>query len=130
MDVTRYREELFSAARRIFAVDSPSGYTRNVIELIRSMAEELGYAFETTRKGCGVITAEGRDPGSVNLPLDELERVSEQISDMDTPVFVFCLSGGRSARAESTLKRMGYRSVTNIGGISGYLGTTEKGAAK
>ncbi len=63
MEVTRYREELFSAVRRIFAVDSPSGYTRNVIELIRSMAEELGFAFETTRKGCGIITMEGRDNG-------------------------------------------------------------------
>ena len=61
MEVTHYREELFSAVRRIFAVDSPSGYTRNVIELIRSMADEMGFAFETTRKGCGVITVEGRN---------------------------------------------------------------------
>ncbi len=61
MEVTRYREVLFSAVRTIFAVDSPSGYTRNVIELIRSMADELGFAFETTRKGCGVITVEGRN---------------------------------------------------------------------
>ena len=61
MNVTAYREELFETAKRIFAVDSPSGYTANVINLIRSMAEELGYPFETTRKGCGVITVSGRD---------------------------------------------------------------------
>lgn len=63
MDVTTYREELFETAKRIFAVDSPSGYTANVIDLIRSMAEELGYSFETNRKGCGIITVEGRDAG-------------------------------------------------------------------
>ena len=63
MDVTTYREELFETAKRIFAVDSPSGYTANVINLIRSMAEELGYSFETNRKGCGIITVEGRDAG-------------------------------------------------------------------
>ena len=61
MEVTRYREDLFSIARKIFAVDSPSGYTRNAIDLLRSMAEDLGYPFETTRKGCGIITVEGRD---------------------------------------------------------------------
>lgn len=61
MEVTRYREQLFETAKAIFSVDSPSGYTRNVIDLIRSMTEELGYRFEITRKGCGVITVEGRD---------------------------------------------------------------------
>lgn len=61
MEVTRYREELFSIAKKIFAVDSPSGYTHTVIDLLRTMAEDLGYSFETTRKGCGVITIEGRD---------------------------------------------------------------------
>ena len=61
MEVTRYREQLFETAKAVFSVDSPSGYTRNVIDLIRSMTEELGYRFEITRKGCGVITVEGRD---------------------------------------------------------------------
>ena len=61
MEVIRYREELFSIAKKIFAVDSPSGYTHTVIDLLRTMAEDLGYSFETTRKGCGVITIEGRD---------------------------------------------------------------------
>lgn len=61
MNITSYREDLFETAKKIFAVDSPSGYTANVIGLIRSMAEELGYPIETTRKGCGIITVEGRD---------------------------------------------------------------------
>ncbi len=73
---------------------------------------------------------ERRIPGSINLPLDELENAAEKIGDKDTPVFVYCLSGGRSSRALRYLKSMGYRNVTDIGGISRYKGTTERGTAK
>ena len=59
MNVEKYRDYLFDTCRRIFAVDSPSGYTADVMKLIGEMAEEMGYAFETTRKGCGVITIPG-----------------------------------------------------------------------
>ncbi|HIQ58359.1 MAG TPA: M42 family metallopeptidase [Candidatus Merdivicinus intestinavium] len=60
MQITDYRESLFDYCRRIFAVDSPSGYTANVMSLIRQIAEGLGYSFALTRKGCAVITIEGR----------------------------------------------------------------------
>lgn len=60
MQITDYRESLFDYCRRIFAVDSPSGYTASVMSLIRQIAEELGYSFALTRKGCAVITIEGR----------------------------------------------------------------------
>ena len=60
MQITDYRESLFDYCRRIFAVDSPSGYTANVMSLIRQIAEGLEYSFALTRKGCAVITIEGR----------------------------------------------------------------------
>ena len=59
-EITRYRGDLFDFCRRIFSVDSPSGYTAPVLSVIRQIAEGLGYPFEMTRKGCGVITIEGR----------------------------------------------------------------------
>ena len=68
---------------------------------------------------------EGRIPGSRNVPLDELERTAEAVPDRNTPLFVYCLSGARSSRAALALRRMGYASVTNIGGISGYRGKVE-----
>ena len=68
MNIENYREYLFDACRRIFGVDSPSGYTGNVMALIRQMAEGLGYSFELTNKGCGVITIPGRsDEKTVGL---------------------------------------------------------------
>ena len=59
MNMEKYREYLFDTCRRIFAVDSPSGYTTKVMKLICEMSEEMGYSFELTKKGCGVITIPG-----------------------------------------------------------------------
>ena len=69
---------------------------------------------------------QGRIPGSRDLPLGELERAAEVVPDRSTPLFVYCLSGARSSRAAALLRRMGYETVTNIGGISGYQGKVER----
>ena len=69
--------------------------------------------------------ASGHIPGSHNVPLDNLGRIDDDDPDENTPVFVYCLSGGRSGRAVSMIKQMGYTNVTNIGGISAYRGKVE-----
>ena len=65
---------------------------------------------------------EGHIPGSRNIPLQSLDRVSRVVLDMSAPIFVYCLSGGRSRQAVSVLKGMGYSNVKNLGGISSYSG--------
>lgn len=70
--------------------------------------------------------AGGHIPGSVNLPLQELSRAEQFISDKRTPLFVHCLSGARSRQAVSVLKGMGYTDAANIGGIGSYRGKVEK----
>lgn len=65
---------------------------------------------------------EGHIPQSVNIPLHELNRILNYINNKNTPVFVHCLSGARSAQAAAALKRMGYTNIKNIGGISSYRG--------
>lgn len=44
----------------------------------------------------------------------------------DTPLFVYCYSGGRSRQAADILKGMGYTNVKNLGGIASYTGKVEK----
>jgi len=63
----------------------------------------------------------GNIKGSVNIPVQLLERVSRQIVDKDTPIYVYCHSGIRSARSVQALKDMGYNKVTDIGGIKDYI---------
>ena len=70
--------------------------------------------------------ADGHIFGSVNMPLSTLDGVEITIPDRDTPVFIYCLSGARSAQAVSRLRKMGYRQVVNIGGIRGYKGDKEE----
>ncbi|MDO4499459.1 MAG: rhodanese-like domain-containing protein [Coriobacteriaceae bacterium] len=70
--------------------------------------------------------AEGHIPGSINIPLDTVASVLERIPDKDTPLFVHCLSGGRSGKAVAFLKKLGYTQVKNIGGINLYNGPVER----
>ena len=68
---------------------------------------------------------EGHIPGSKNVPLQSLDKVFSMVNHQDTPIFAYCCSGARSARAVSALRRMGYNNVKNIGGIAAYAGKVE-----
>lgn len=70
--------------------------------------------------------ADGHIPGSVNLPLMQLPKADELIDSPDTPIFTYCLSGGRSSRAVAFLQEQGYTKAQNIGGIKDYTGELEK----
>lgn len=70
--------------------------------------------------------AQGRIPGSKNVPLSDLGSITSVTRDKDAPLFVYCLSGARSRQATAQLQAMGYTNVTNIGGISRYRGELER----
>ncbi len=61
-------------------------------------------------------------PQSINHPLDELASLPSVVEKADTPLFVYCRSGARSARAAAYLRGIGYSNVTDIGGILYYKG--------
>ncbi|MDO4850914.1 MAG: rhodanese-like domain-containing protein [Actinomycetota bacterium] len=66
--------------------------------------------------------AQGHVEGAVSVPLDELTRIAEHAPTTDIPLYVYCLSGMRSARACSQLRAAGYERVMDMGGISSYTG--------
>ncbi len=70
--------------------------------------------------------ASGHIPGAVNIPREDIANVTELIPDQDTPIFTYCYSGRRSDYAGIALRKMGYKSVKNIGGITSYKGPLEK----
>lgn len=66
--------------------------------------------------------AEGHLAGSVNLSANDasFEQAIEKL-DKNTPVLVYCLSGGRSASAAKTMQGKGFKTIFNMeGGIMAW----------
>lgn len=78
--------------------------------------------------------AEKHIPGSVLLPIELVDEVTgaaaDVIPDKDTPVFVYCRSGRRSANAARILMGLGYKDVYNLGGIQAWPYETAGGAGE
>ena len=69
---------------------------------------------------------EGHIPGSKNVPLQQLDKISSVADNKDIKLFVYCYSGARSRQATAILQHMGYANVNNIGGIAAYQGKVER----
>ena len=69
---------------------------------------------------------EGHIPGSINIPLQQLDKAINAYENKDVPLFVYCHSGTRSRQATAMLQHMGYTNVQNIGGIAAYQGKVER----
>ncbi|QSO53419.1 rhodanese-like domain-containing protein [Alicyclobacillus curvatus] len=69
----------------------------------------------------------GHIPDVVNLPMQEVERWSKQLS-RDTHYVFVCRSGGRSQRVAQFLKNEGFSDIANFaGGMLGWDGEIRKG---
>ena len=68
---------------------------------------------------------DGFIPGSKNVPLQTIDKVTSIVENKDTALFVYCHSGARSRQATAMLQQMGYTKVQNLGGIAAYQGKVE-----
>ena len=66
----------------------------------------------------------GHIPGSINVPVDDIQSIETVIEDKEKSVFVYCLSGRRAQKAVAIIRTFGYKDVRNIGGIKSYKGMT------
>ncbi|TSA19836.1 MAG: rhodanese-like domain-containing protein [Betaproteobacteria bacterium] len=68
----------------------------------------------------------GRIPGAINIPRGILEfRIGEvqEFVKKDTPILIYCRTGGRAALATIQLAKLGYSDLKSItGGIMGWQG--------
>ena len=62
MNISINKKYILDTAKEILTFDSPTGFCFDIIKLIEEKAKNFGYSFETTNKGCGIITV----PGSSN----------------------------------------------------------------
>ena len=68
----------------------------------------------------------GHIPGSCNFAMSRvLKEAEEEFPDKEVPLYVYCQSGARSARAAKLLELLGYENITDLGGIADYTGPRE-----
>lgn len=60
--------------------------------------------------------ASGHVQGSINIPLDQLDKNLDKLGSKSTPIITCCASGMRSGVAKSNLKNKGFEEVYNGGG--------------
>lgn len=68
----------------------------------------------------------GHVPGSKNIPVYQLDKITSFAKSTQTPIFVYCQSGSRSYQAVDILQGMGYRNVKSLGAITSYAGRLER----
>lgn len=93
--ITVNKENVLNTAKKLLLTDSPSGFCYDIMEIIGSWAKEMGYDFETTVKGCGVITVPGKSSEKViglSAHVDTLGAMVRSISSSGT--LKFALIGG------------------------------------
>ncbi len=71
--------------------------------------------------------ADGHIPGSINIPVGSIAMAVDAMPDKEKqkPAYVYCLTGIRSRRAASILRRSGFTDVTDLGGIRAWRGELE-----
>lgn len=93
--ITVNKENVLNTAKKLLLTDSPSGFCYDIIEMIGEWSNEIGYEFETTVKGCGVITVPGKSNEKViglSAHVDTLGAMVRSISGSGT--LNFTLIGG------------------------------------
>lgn len=95
MEITINKEYVLEKAKDLLEFDSPSGFCFDIMDKIHTWADEIGYNFELTNKGCGVITIPGKSSDKVvglSAHVDTLGAMVRSITSSGT--LKFTLIGG------------------------------------
>lgn len=66
LDTKGCRGQLMNIAQRLLSIDSPSGFTDQVVREAEQIARDHGYAVRRTNKGNLVVSVPGRERGSAS----------------------------------------------------------------
>ena len=62
-------------------------------------------------------------PGSINIPLVEVEKRMKELDELPKPIIAYCHSGNRSGMAVAILRQYGISGSINGGGLDEMLQT-------
>ena len=106
----------------------------SVLNVIFKKDIDAGVRMAKATKGAIILDVRLRDEfnfshieGARCLPLEQLSKAPSAMPDKSRPIFVYCYTGARSAKAAKVLRKMGYEQVTDIGGIKKFSGRLAKG---
>lgn len=68
---------------------------------------------------------QGHIPGSKNITIVQLERLTSLLNDFSTPLFVYSSTSERSGVACKRLRLMSFSDITDLGSIDAYEGELE-----
>lgn len=89
------KEYVLNTAKELLEFNSPSGFCFEIMDMIEDKVENIGYKFERTNKGCGVITIDGKSNEKVvglSAHVDTLGAMVRSITSKGT--LKFTLIGG------------------------------------
>lgn len=89
------KEYVLNTAKELLEFNSPSGFCFDIMKIIEDKAKGFGYSFETTNKGCGIITVPGQSDEKViglSAHVDTLGAMVRSITSSGT--LKFTLIGG------------------------------------
>lgn len=95
MEIKINKEFVLNKAKALLEFHSPSGFCFEIMKQIGDWAEGFGYDFQTTRKGCGIITIPGKKEGKViglTAHVDTLGAMVRSVTDKG--MLRFTLVGG------------------------------------
>ncbi|HVZ39659.1 MAG TPA: rhodanese-like domain-containing protein [Candidatus Kapabacteria bacterium] len=100
-----------------------NGYGRIGLAELEAMREGGTAPYLLDVREAFELTAFGKIPGVVNIPLGQLrQRGNELPADRDRAIVAVCQSGARSRQAAATLVDLGYRNVYSLdGGTLGWM---------
>ena len=101
---------------------------QKLVEQVTNEITEVNVEQLSKFLNCDVCLVDVREPnefshgaieGMVNMPRGVLEfqiASHSNLQDENTPIYLICRSGGRSALAAESLQRMGYQQVYSVAG--------------
>jgi len=97
-----------------------------ILDIIQSVAENDVTLIDV--RDISEISQSGKAKGALHIPLmsigvraDPCHSESHPALDVNKPVAIYCASGARSGIAAKTMTGLGFKSVTNIGGLATWL---------